>query len=98
MQQILTLFCRFLGGKTSLCISSQVGCALKCSFCSTGAIGFKRQLTAEEITDQVLYFLQQVSNLLEILLIYKLNNALSTNVAALCCLVKYRARAYVKLL
>jgi len=49
----------FLGGKTSLCISSQVGCALKCSFCSTGAIGFKRQLTPDEITDQVLYFLQQ---------------------------------------
>lgn len=40
----------------SICISSQVGCALKCSFCATGAIGFKRQLTVDEITDQVLYF------------------------------------------
>lgn len=44
---------------TSLCISSQVGCALKCSFCATGAAGFKRQLTVDEITDQVLYFIKQ---------------------------------------
>ncbi len=43
----------------SLCISSQSGCALGCTFCATGAIGFKKNLTADEITDQVLYFLQQ---------------------------------------
>lgn len=40
----------------SLCISSQSGCALGCRFCATGAIGFKKNLTAEEISDQVLYF------------------------------------------
>lgn len=40
----------------SLCISSQSGCALGCRFCATGAIGFKKNLTAEEICDQVLYF------------------------------------------
>jgi 23S rRNA (adenine-C8)-methyltransferase len=45
-------------GHTSLCISSQVGCALKCAFCSTGAVGFKRQLSSDEIVDQVLYFLK----------------------------------------
>ncbi len=44
---------------TSLCISSQSGCALACKFCSTGAIGFKKNLTADEICDQVLYFLQK---------------------------------------
>ena len=43
---------------TSLCISSQVGCAFACSFCATGKIGLKRHLTADEIADQVLYFQQ----------------------------------------
>jgi len=37
----------------TLCISSQVGCALNCSFCSTGAQGFSRNLTAGEIIGQV---------------------------------------------
>lgn len=42
----------------SVCVSSQVGCALRCSFCSTGKMGFKRDLTHEEITDQVLFWYQ----------------------------------------
>jgi len=42
----------------SLCISSQVGCAFQCAFCATGKVGLKRQLDADEITDQVLHFLQ----------------------------------------
>ena len=42
----------------SVCVSSQVGCALRCSFCSTGKMGFKRDLTQEEITDQVLMWYQ----------------------------------------
>jgi len=37
----------------TLCISSQVGCALNCSFCSTGAQGFSRNLTTAEIIGQV---------------------------------------------
>ena len=37
----------------TLCISSQVGCALNCSFCSTGAQGFSRNLSASEIIGQV---------------------------------------------
>jgi len=37
----------------TLCISSQVGCALNCSFCSTGAQGFSRNLTTSEIIGQV---------------------------------------------
>lgn len=44
---------------SSLCISSQSGCALACKFCATGAIGFKKNLTADEIADQVLYFRQK---------------------------------------
>ena len=47
-------------GLWSACISSQVGCALKCSFCATGLMGFTRNLTAEEITDQVLFWRQQI--------------------------------------
>ena len=44
----------------SVCVSSQVGCALRCSFCSTGKMGFKRDLTSEEIADQVLFWYQYV--------------------------------------
>lgn len=45
-------------GHWSCCISSQVGCPLNCSFCATGAMGFERNLTSEEITDQVLFWQQ----------------------------------------
>ena len=38
----------------SLCISSQAGCAVGCPFCATGTIGFKRNLNASEIIDQIL--------------------------------------------
>lgn len=44
----------------SVCVSSQVGCPLRCSFCSTGKMGFKRDLTQEEIADQVLMWYQYV--------------------------------------
>lgn len=44
------------GSHKSLCISSQAGCAFACKFCATGRIGFKRHLTVDEITDQVLFF------------------------------------------
>lgn len=40
-------------GRGTLCISSQVGCALDCAFCATGAQGFNRNLKAEEIVGQV---------------------------------------------
>ena len=40
----------------TLCISSQVGCAMNCSFCATGQMGFTRNLSTGEIIDQVLYF------------------------------------------
>jgi 23S rRNA (adenine2503-C2)-methyltransferase len=41
-------------GRGTLCISSQVGCALDCAFCATGAQGFNRNLTSAEIIGQVL--------------------------------------------
>ncbi|MFA6047714.1 MAG: 23S rRNA (adenine(2503)-C(2))-methyltransferase RlmN [Parcubacteria group bacterium] len=49
-------------GDWSACISSQVGCPLGCGFCATGRNGFKRNLTAEEITDQVLFWKQYIKN------------------------------------
>ena len=45
---------RIASGRTSLCISSQVGCAADCQFCATGKFGFIRNLTAAEMLDQVL--------------------------------------------
>lgn len=38
----------------TICVSSQVGCALRCSFCATGQLGFSRHLLREEIISQVL--------------------------------------------
>lgn len=47
-------------GIWSACISCQVGCQMGCRFCATGLAGFKRNLTTEEITDQVLFWIQQL--------------------------------------
>ncbi len=43
-------------GRRSVCVSSQSGCPLTCSFCATGSMRFGRNLTASEIVDQVLHF------------------------------------------
>ena len=40
-------------GRTTVCVSSQAGCAMACGFCATGQGGFKRHLTAGEIVEQV---------------------------------------------
>jgi 23S rRNA (adenine2503-C2)-methyltransferase len=47
-------------GRTTACISSQVGCPLGCTFCATGMIGFTRNLSRGEIFDQV-FILNQLS-------------------------------------
>jgi 23S rRNA (adenine2503-C2)-methyltransferase len=47
---------RYRDGHRSLCLSSQSGCALTCTFCATGAMAFGRNLTASEMLDQALYF------------------------------------------
>lgn len=46
--------------RNTLCISSQVGCALKCAFCVTGVVGFKRNLKADEIVEQVRHVMLQL--------------------------------------
>lgn len=43
-------------GEWSACVSSQAGCPLGCKFCATGNLGFGRNLSAEEITDQILFW------------------------------------------
>jgi len=43
-------------GRNTVCVSSQAGCAMNCGFCATGKIGLKRNLTSEEIVDQILFF------------------------------------------
>jgi 23S rRNA (adenine2503-C2)-methyltransferase len=47
---------RYRDGRRSLCLSSQSGCPLTCTFCATGSMKFGRNLTASEIVDQALHF------------------------------------------
>jgi 23S rRNA (adenine2503-C2)-methyltransferase len=47
---------RYRAGRRSVCLSSQSGCPLTCSFCATGSMAFGRNLTASEILDQALHF------------------------------------------
>ncbi len=49
------------GGRNTVCISSQAGCAFACAFCSTGQAGFTRQLEATEIFDQARYFARELA-------------------------------------
>ncbi len=53
--QIETVRMRYLRRRT-LCISTQAGCAMGCTFCATGQMGLTRNLTAGEIVAQVLYY------------------------------------------
>jgi 23S rRNA (adenine2503-C2)-methyltransferase len=51
---IESVILRIATGRTSVCLSTQVGCAADCAFCATGRMGFVRNLTAAEIVGQVL--------------------------------------------
>ncbi|MDE1816928.1 MAG: radical SAM protein, partial [Thaumarchaeota archaeon] len=42
--------------RSTVCVSTQVGCQMGCTFCATGQMGFERNLKAEEIVAQVLHF------------------------------------------
>lgn len=48
--------------RNTVCISSQVGCPLGCVFCSTGQMGFSRNLSSGEILGQVLYIMRQLES------------------------------------
>src|SRR4051794_10074564 len=47
---------RYRDGRRSVCVSSQSGCPLTCTFCATGTMKFGRNLSSSEIVDQVLHF------------------------------------------
>ena len=51
-----TVLMSYRDGRRSLCLSSQSGCPLTCTFCATGRMRFGRNLTTSEILDQALHF------------------------------------------
>jgi len=57
---------RYRDGRRSVCVSSQSGCPLTCTFCATGRMKFGRNLTTSEILDQALHFRrkEQLSNVI----------------------------------
>jgi 23S rRNA (adenine2503-C2)-methyltransferase len=52
-ERIEAVILRIGSGRTSLCISSQIGCGADCGFCATGRMGLSRNLTTAELLDQV---------------------------------------------
>ena len=58
---------RILQHRRTLCVSTQVGCAMGCVFCATGQMGFKRHLSSGEIVAQVMYYARSLNNQGEVL-------------------------------
>ncbi len=56
-KRIETVLMQNARGFWSICVSSQVGCAMACTFCATGKMGYTRNLTADEIIDQYRYWM-----------------------------------------
>jgi len=54
--RIETVLMRHKEGRDTICLSSQVGCPLGCAFCATGASGFERSLTKNEILEQAIFW------------------------------------------
>ena len=52
--RVETVLMAYPSGRVTVCVSSQAGCAMACTFCATGQAGFQRQLTAGEIVEQVI--------------------------------------------
>lgn len=61
-ETIESVFLPFADNRNSVCISTQVGCAMKCRFCATGLSGLTRNLSTGEIIDQVLEIQREISN------------------------------------
>ncbi|MDP2709195.1 MAG: 23S rRNA (adenine(2503)-C(2))-methyltransferase RlmN [bacterium] len=58
--KIETVLLKHGDGRNTVCVSSQAGCPLGCLVCATGKMGFKRNLTAEEIVEQVLFWAREL--------------------------------------
>ncbi|MCX6718109.1 MAG: 23S rRNA (adenine(2503)-C(2))-methyltransferase RlmN [Candidatus Staskawiczbacteria bacterium] len=54
--KIESVLMRHSDGRNTVCVSCQVGCPLGCLFCATGKMGFKRNLTTNEIVEQAIFF------------------------------------------
>jgi 23S rRNA (adenine2503-C2)-methyltransferase len=52
--RVETVLMTYPSGRVTVCVSTQAGCAMACSFCATGQAGFERQLTTGEIVEQVI--------------------------------------------
>lgn len=62
-KQIETVLIKNSRGHWTLCISTQIGCAMKCAFCATGKMGLARSLHAEEIVDQYRFWQYELAHL-----------------------------------
>ncbi|MHB8831396.1 MAG: 23S rRNA (adenine(2503)-C(2))-methyltransferase RlmN [Patescibacteria group bacterium] len=62
--RIESVVMRHKDGRNTVCISSQAGCSMGCTFCATGAQGLGRNLTAEEIVDQVVQAARWLKNVI----------------------------------
>ncbi len=60
--EIESVLMRHNRGRNTVCVSSQVGCPLACTFCLTGQMGLKRSLSYLEIVEQVLFFARFLKN------------------------------------
>lgn len=60
--KIETVLMEFRDGRSTVCVSSQVGCPSGCLFCATGQLGFKRNLSLWEIISQVLFAARQLKS------------------------------------
>jgi 23S rRNA (adenine2503-C2)-methyltransferase len=61
-QMIEAVLMRHEMERNTVCVSSQAGCPMACAFCATGTLGMKRNLTADEIVDQVLHFARKLKS------------------------------------
>lgn len=59
-EMIETVLMRNPKDQWTVCLSSQIGCAMNCAFCATGKMGLKRNLTEDEIVDQVRFWQSQI--------------------------------------
>ena len=63
--EVETVLMRHKDNRNTVCVSSQVGCPMNCSFCATGKMGFKRNLEVWEILEQILFFARYLKDLNE---------------------------------
>lgn len=61
-KKIETVLMRHQDGRNTVCVSTQVGCAMGCRFCATGKLGFSRNLESMEIVEQVLVIARELKN------------------------------------